>query len=305
MNQHVVFYSGGLGSYGTAVHVAKKHGVENMFLVFTDTLIEDNDLYRFLIETAGEFYNIKDDTTKELANKALKITEIYTDMDKRKEELEQLRLEVNTQFPQFIWLSDQQDPWDIFFETKFLGNSRIARCSHALKQDMSKRYVWETFNPNNTTLYLGIDWTESHRTKAPTENWAPYDVEFPLCEEPYVNKIDIVKHLESTGIRIPRLYEAGALHNNCSSFCVRQGHGGFVHLLQTNPSLYLYHEDKEQEFRETFNRDVSIMRKTKNKKQHTYTMKQLRLDWQSENNVDIDLEDIGGCGCFVDYSKEE
>ena len=49
---HLVFYSGGLSSYFTAKRVAKSYGVENLKLLFTDTMIEDEDLYRFLEESA-------------------------------------------------------------------------------------------------------------------------------------------------------------------------------------------------------------------------------------------------------------
>lgn len=52
--EHIVFYSGGLGSFATAWRVYEKLGsMDNITLLFTDTLIESNDLYRFIIETSG------------------------------------------------------------------------------------------------------------------------------------------------------------------------------------------------------------------------------------------------------------
>ena len=64
---HLVFYSGGLSSYFTAKRVAKSYGVENLKLLFTDTMIEDEDLYRFLEESAedvgGELIKIADGRT--------------------------------------------------------------------------------------------------------------------------------------------------------------------------------------------------------------------------------------------------
>lgn len=50
--KHVVFYSSGLGSWATAKRVAQEHGTENLILLFADTLIEDDDNYRFLEESA-------------------------------------------------------------------------------------------------------------------------------------------------------------------------------------------------------------------------------------------------------------
>ena len=48
----VVFFSGGISSWALAKRVAEQHGTERLTLLFTDTLIEDEDLYRFLKEAA-------------------------------------------------------------------------------------------------------------------------------------------------------------------------------------------------------------------------------------------------------------
>lgn len=64
---HVVFYSGGVASWATAKRVAATHGTERLKLFFTDTLIEDRDLYRFLAESArnvgGELITIAEGRT--------------------------------------------------------------------------------------------------------------------------------------------------------------------------------------------------------------------------------------------------
>jgi len=48
----VVFFSGGMSSWALAKRVANKYGTKNLKLLFTDTLIEDEDLYRFLKEAS-------------------------------------------------------------------------------------------------------------------------------------------------------------------------------------------------------------------------------------------------------------
>ena len=50
--KYVISYSGGVGSWCAAKRVAEKHGTDDMVLLFADTLIEDEDLYRFLHESA-------------------------------------------------------------------------------------------------------------------------------------------------------------------------------------------------------------------------------------------------------------
>jgi len=126
--KHIVFYSGGIGSWYTAKRVIEQHGKENVVLLFTDTLIEDEDLYRFL-----------DDTEKDLG---VPVTRI----------------------------ADGRTPWQVFKDVRWLGNSRLAQCSHILKQKPAEKWIKANYKPDECVLYLGIDWTEEHRTNAPRRN---------------------------------------------------------------------------------------------------------------------------------------
>jgi hypothetical protein len=293
--KHVIFYSGGLGSWMTAKRVVKAYGAENVTCLFTDTLIEDEDLYRFLIETTQDIYGIDQRDLIELA-KQIPPTSHET-MAARKAFLTDLAAKVTERNPQFVWINDGRDPWEIFRDVKFLGNSRLAQCSHKIKQELAADYIHAHYTPEDTVLYLGIDWTEEHRTKAPRKNWAPYRVEFPMCEEPLLTKIDAIKALEEAGIETPRLYGMKFAHNNCGGFCVRAGQGHFVNLLEKNPSLYRYHEEKEQEMREYLGKDVSILKRVRKGVTYRLTLRDLRLEHE-QGSDQIDMFDIGGCGCF-------
>ena len=294
--KHIVFYSGGLGSWATAKRVVERHGAENVLCLFTDTLIEDADLYRFLLETTQELYGIDQ---SDLIERTKDIPETsHETMEDRKEYLKQLSEDANERTPNFVWLNDGRDPWDVFKDVRFLGNSRLANCSHELKQKMSAKWIKDNFTPDECTLYLGIDWTEEHRTKAPRKNWAPYQVEYPMCEEPYWTKIDVAKELEQTGIKRPTLYEQGFSHNNCGGFCVRAGQGHFANLWQTKPKLYRYHEEKEQEMQDFLNRPVTILKRTRNGEKQNLSLRQLRKELE-QGGEQVDMFDIGGCGCFV------
>jgi hypothetical protein len=57
MTAHVVQMSGGLGSFWAAVRVAEEYGTADMTLLFADTLVEDQDLYRFLAD-ASEYLGL-------------------------------------------------------------------------------------------------------------------------------------------------------------------------------------------------------------------------------------------------------
>jgi hypothetical protein len=297
LKKHLIFYSGGLGSWMTAKRVVKKYGRENVLLLFTDTLIEDEDLYRFLIETSAELFDIDQSDLVELAKKIPPTS--HETMDERKRFLIDLAEKVRERNPNFVWINDSRDVWDVFRDAKFIGNSRIAQCSHVLKQQMSARWIGEHFEPDEVTLYLGIDWTEEHRTKAPCKNWAPYIVEFPMCEEPLLTKDDAIKTLADIGVELPRLYKFGFSHNNCGGFCVRAGQGHFVNLLKTKPELYRYHEEKEEEMRQYLDKDVAILRRTRQGVKRSLTLRELREEHEA-GSEQIDMFDVGGCGCFVD-----
>lgn len=259
--KHIVFYSGGIGSWYSAKRVIEKLGKENVILLFTDTKIEDEDLYRFLYETAEKF---------------------------------DVKLEV---------IADGKDVWDTFYYSKYLGNSRIAPCSSILKQKTAKKWIKNNFKPDECVLYLGIDWTEMHRVESPKKNWLPYKVEFPMTEEPFVDKQQMIQELNDFGIEEPRLYKMGFAHNNCGGFCCRAGQGHFINLLEKLPERFQYHEEREQQFIKDIGKDQAMLRKMVNGVRLPYTLKQLREDYQ-QKQCQIDMFDIGGCGCFVEDDKE-
>ncbi len=255
--KHIVFFSGGIGSWATTKRVIFKHGKENVVLLFTDTLIEDEDLYRFI-----------DETVKELDC-------------------------------EFIRIADGRTPWQVFKDVRWLGNSKLAQCSHLLKQETAGKWIKENFSPDECILYLGIDWSEYHRTESPKRNWLPYKVEFPMTEQPFLSKSDMLRELNNIGIKTPKLYELGFSHNNCSGMCVRGGQGHFVHLLKTFPERYEWLENYEKEMQGYLGKEVTILKRTKNGFTENLSLEQLRLEYEANDYGQIDLFDIGGCGCFV------
>ena len=305
---HINFISGGIGSWAALQRIVDAHGTENVVNIFTDTLIEDRDLYRFLIESTAQTYGIPKPV--ELLKMCEKIPDITSedDVEVRKRLLPEIAAEALRIIPGLTWIADGRTPWDVFHDKRYLGNSRKAQCSHKLKQDVSARYVKANYAPDNCVLYLGIDWSEEHRTAAPIRNWTPYTVKFPMCEEPYVDKTDAFEKLAAIGIKPPRLYELGFAHNNCGGFCVRGGHGHFTNLLEKFPEQYAYHEQKEETFRQFVGKDVTIMKKERrvgeDKKRRSFPFSKRQLRQDLAVGAEIDRDDIGGCGCFVTDTED-
>lgn len=306
---HVVFFSGGAGSFAATKRIIEG-GVDpkDLHLLFTDTMIEDRELYRFMIDALEYIYKIDLNIARELVQ-GLVNTEDNQSL--RKEQLLEIQDLVNSRVKNMHWLRYEVDgvgidPWDIFYNDMFIGNSRIANCSKIIKQRLARDYIRDNFDKDNTAVYLGIDWDESHRKSAPTRNWSKYvdSVNFPMCDAPYLMKDDIIKTIQLCGIRIPTPYLEGQPHLNCGSFCVRGGQGHFARLQQANPKLYEYHAAKERNLadmiREKKGTDekYSILKQTKNGDTFSITLDDLRDQLESKKD-NIDMFEIGGCGCFV------
>lgn len=194
-------------------------------------------------------------------------------------------------------------PFELAWEENFLYNSRVANCSRKLKSKPFRKWLERNYTPDECILYLGIDWTETHRKGAIEKNYAPYKVRFPMCEKPYLDKPDMLMMLKDEGIDIPYMYKVGFSHNNCGGCCVKGGIGHWKKLLEADRRKFLEWENKEREIRLKLNKDISILKR----KGKPYTLKQLREDVEG-GHVQLNREellDIGGCGCFIEDEHNE
>ncbi len=261
--KHIVNFSGGIGSWAAAKRVVERHGKENTVLLFADTMMEDEDTYRFLYEAA--------------ANVGVPLTRI----------------------------ADGRTPWEVFFDEKFLGNSRIDPCSKILKRQLLDRWHKENGTPEMSIVYLGIDWTEIHRLHRLQEYPSEWKYEAPMCDPPYIDKEQMIKMAEDQGIKEQRLYKLGFPHANCGGFCIKAGHAHFINLLKTMPDRYAFHEGKEQELRAYLGKNVSILkdRSGGNKKGRPMTLKELRERYEAKDEG-LDKDEWGGCGCALPSGEE-
>lgn len=248
-------FSGGAGSWGTARRVADTHGTEGLILLFADTLIEDDDLYRFLDEAAADIGG------------------------------------------ELVRIEEGRDPWQVFKDVRFLGNSRIDPCSRVLKREIMREWLEDNCDPEDTIVYLGFDWTEPHRMERAAGHWQPWRVEAPLIDPPYVTKDELLADLKQRGIDPPGLYADGFAHNNCGGFCIKAGQAQFERLLRLRPERYAYHEAKEQELREYLGKDIAILKERINTVSHPLTLKAFRERLEAQPEL-FDQTEWGACSCF-------
>jgi hypothetical protein len=199
---------------------------------------------------------------------------------------------------QLVTVTEGRTIWDVFRDNRFLGNARLANCSKFLKQQPAREWLEANCDPADTTVYVGIDWTETHRLSAIERSYQPYVARAPLCEPPYLNRDQVLGMLRRRGIEPPRLYGMGFAHANCGGGCVRAGQGQFAVLLKQLPKRFAEWERNEQELRDHLRKDVAILRDRTGGELRPLTLREFRERAESKPEQ-IDLFDIGGCGCFV------
>ncbi len=197
-----------------------------------------------------------------------------------------------------VVLAEGRNPWQVFNDVRFLGNSRVDPCSKILKRQLIRTWLNEHHDPRHTVVYLGYDWTEVHRQDKAARFWSPWVVESPMTEPPLRSKEEMLDGLRAAGIAPPALYELGFPHNNCGGFCIKAGQAHFKLLLETMPERYAFHERMEQGIREMLGKDVAIMKDRRGGDLKPLTMEHFRLRLQGGGDCDVD--DWGGCGCFAE-----
>ena len=218
IDRHVVMFSGGAGSWAAARRVAERHGPPT--LLFADTMMEDEDLYRFLDEAAadvgGDLVRIADGRTP---------WDVFRDV----------RFLGNTRV----------DPCSRILKREVCDAWLDANC------DPASTVVY---------LGIGWDEAhrfEAARGRFAAKGWR---CEAPMCEAPYLTSAQVLDAMRDRVIEPPRLYAMGFPHNNCGGFCVKAGQAHFERLLRELPDRYAYHEAQEGALREHIGKDVAILR---------------------------------------------
>lgn len=231
------------------------------------------------------------------------VTLLFADTNAEDEGLHAFNAEASAQLGVPITrVADGRDPWQVFEDKRWLGNTRIAQCSMELKLKPCRD--WLNANARNfadTTLYVGIDWTETERLPAIVKGWAPWTVDAPLTRPPYRDKRQLLDEARAAGLPVPRLYDLGFAHNNCGGGCVKGGQAQWVRLLRVFPERYARAEAAEAKMRALLGKDVSILRDRTGGATRPLTLAALRQRIEEQPDQ-LDLFDEGGCGCFTELA---
>lgn len=189
----------------------------------------------------------------------------FNDTKWEHEDLYRFLNDISTHFNHEIFYdSDGRNPEDVFFDEKFLGNSRIATCSKILKAERLQRF----YNDGDIILF-GINNNEKSkdRDKRLIDLYSNVSrikkkdcfLRFPLIEK-NITKEEILNYFQCNNIEIPKLYKLGFEHNNCSGGCVRAGKKQWKLLYEKLPDVFSERERVEREFNEIYDNKYTILK---------------------------------------------
>lgn len=265
--KHVVQFSGGLCSFWAAHRVIAQHGKDNVTLLFADTGMEDEDLYRFL-----------DDAEHELGVPVTRLAEGRTPWE--------LFVHKRT-------LGNSLRPMcSVILKREVLDAWRKANTT----PETHTFYLGLDWTEEHRMTGVG-------GKPGMVDVFKPWKVESPMMGEPIWDKCRMQKEWVALGYKLPRLYTMGFPHNNCGGFCVKAGHAHFAHLLKHMPERYAFHETMEEGVRERRRAAGEEVYSILNDRRGDGKKKDLSLKMLRERieaGEDFDRNDWGGCGCSVE-----
>ncbi|MBW4678399.1 MAG: phosphoadenosine phosphosulfate reductase family protein [Desmonostoc geniculatum HA4340-LM1] len=243
---NVVFFSGGVSSALTALYV-KKCIPGRLFLLFTDTLTEDEDLYRFLDESIDA---IKPDGVTHITT-GMNVWDAYY----KAKYLGNSRIDPCSRMlkrePAKKWIEERYLPENttLFFGIHWSEEERLS----AIKDN------WRPYAVRSPMCEFESMYIAGNEIK---DIW-----------------------LRLTNVRIPRLYDMGFTHNNCGGFCCKAGKTHFRRLLEQLPDRYNYHAQKEIEIRRIVG-NRTILREQKNGRKFMLSLEEFAKREKSQDETE-------------------
>jgi 3'-phosphoadenosine 5'-phosphosulfate sulfotransferase (PAPS reductase)/FAD synthetase len=269
--RHLVMYSGGACSWAAARRTIERHGRDGVALLFADTLIEDEDLYRFL-----------EDSTANLGVPLVRIADGRTPW----EVFEERKFIGNTRV----------DLCSRILKRELMNRWRDDHCRPG-ETTIVYGLDWQERHRIEGHIEKG-ERKPGHRERLAAEGWHAV---YPMDERPYLTQDDILGLMRAEGLEPPRLYALGFPHNNCGGFCCKMGLAQARHLLQTMPGRYAEHERREREVMAAIGPTARpFLRDRRGGRTRGVTMQEFRERLEREPELFADHGWGCGGGCAVD-----
>lgn len=314
--QGIGMLSGGGGSWRAMKIKLRTSPQFDLRLLFTDTLYEDADTYRFLIEGAANIYGRRvawlpraEDFPDYRASLDTPIEE-YCGNPEWRAFLGQIRARAAEDVPELNWIADGRDPWEVYRDERYLGNSRKDPCSKILKRKLSDKWLKANADPYRDVLIYGIGEHEKHRFddgkgkgilhRLAANGWA---CEAPLIGQPEFNPALIMR---AEGISPARNYALGYLHDNCGGFCCKGGKAHVENRNRVHPERVDYDAAMEAKMQVYIGKPYTILTETVDKVKRPLPTAEFVERLRADPTLHHDYEPgDSGCGCMVDEDEED
>lgn len=328
MSKRYTMFSGGEGSYRAAKIDHANYPDADYGLVFTDLLYEDADTYRFLIEAAADVLGRKLNWTVDVDKapdyrvaESVPIEE-YRGNPLWRTWLSEIRERAAESLPELVWLVEGRDPWEIFRDGRFLGNSLVDPCSRVGKREVAD--AWRMGNCFRSgelfgeadAFAVGIGLHEQHRfddrqggglgPRMAADGWHYHA---PLIDAEQAVNAGGTEHLsllfspvEQLGVRGQRMYLQGYKHGNCGGFCIKAGQAHYANRFRVQPERYAYDAMMERKFGAFIGKPVSMLtdrKGGKGKKPLTLDAFAARLRAKPHKKFEYQPGE-SGCGCMTE-----
>lgn len=322
-------FSAGEGSWRAAMIDKRRHPDALHRLVFTDTLYEDADAYRFLIDGAAMFFDrslnwsVRADDFPDYRVPEDTPIEEYQGNPEWRAFLADLRARTIDAFPDMVWIVEGRDPWEVFRDRSFIGNSGVDPCSEGLKRLPLARWrsgachrIGELFGPPDV-FTVGIGEHEQHRFYGDAKSLGILRANAKdgwLYEAPLIALNDallrgeqfsddilrlLLAPLDAFGLERARLYLLDYLHNNCGGFCCKAGQAHWANRFRVQPKRYAYDAMMERKLITFLGVNVAMLtdRRGGDKKPMPLDTFAQRLCEEPTSEFEY-LPGESGCGCM-------
>ena len=328
--RYTMFF-GGEGSFRAALIDQANHPDAEHGLVFTDMLYEDADTYRFLIQAAAvalgrpapNWLPRADELPDYRVAADVPIEEYRGNADWRAY-LADLRERAVDALPGLVWLVEGRDPWEMFRDRRFLGNTQVDLCSRIGKREVADawriehcRREGELFGPPDH-FAVGIGFDERHRFEDDAggglrprylaDGWLYHA---PLIEAEIAANNGGRNHLalllapvEQLGVPGQRMYRQGYKHGNCGGFCIKAGMAHWANRYRVAPERFAYDAMMERKLGAYLGAPVSILtdrRGGTGKKPMTLEAFARRLRAEPGRKYEYQPGE-SGCGCMTEQA---
>lgn len=302
--------SGGSCSWAACKLHAACEGTDNLTLLFADTLIECDDLYRFLVETAANIFGVPCPDIPGLRD----IPPLW-EMPARKDHLAKLRAAAFDAIPRLVWVADGRHPWEVYRDERFIGNSLADPCSKILKRELLDRWMNANCDRPTTRGVVGLGAWERERfegqyvAKNGKKEWKPglaermaakgWAFRAPLIYwRPAMDRKDIYAWLDREGIDPPALSEEGFDTNNCGGWCCKMGAKQAHRLYHRRPETYRWHAEQEQLTQAHIGTDCTALRREVGGKKVSLPLAELGAELAAADANTL-FPSQPACGCFA------